>query len=358
MRRLRRLREIFWPTDPTTGIDTASWLAEVRAARPAAVALVVPKWIGVANATTRLFPHVLPLTPMVAPQVAARVARLVIATGVPRVVFGSFTAGMLPLLEALADIRPRIEIYALYHSSLLHQTQNTNWHALQLLMDLARSGRIQRIGFIKAGMAELFRRLGVPATFVCNAVERMPDGPAPLQPGGPHLGIWAVNTAVWQKLPFAMLGAAREIPGARVYMSGGNPRVVEFVQALGLSAEIGDRLPPSEVPGRMSAMHLNLYVTLSECAPMVPLESLSVGVPCLLGPNSHLLEDAPYLHDRLVVPCPDRHELIARYIRRAIAERDEIIEAYRAYLPGYLARSRQSVAELLGLGAVDLRAAA
>ncbi len=90
---------------------------------------------------------------------------------------------------------------------------------------------------------------------------------------------------------------------------------------------------------------------------MVPLESLAVGVPCLFGPNSHLLEDHRYLHERLVVPYPERHEVIARYARRALEERDEIVTAYRAYLPGYLERSRQTIAEFLGVARTELRAA-
>jgi hypothetical protein len=358
MRTLRWLRKALWPADPLAGLDVASWLAEVRAARPEAVALVVPKWIGVTSATSHLFRFVLPIEPMLTRRAAARLAWLLRETGAPRVVFGTFTVGMLPLIDELVQARPQIELFALYHSNLLHQGQETNWQSLRMLMELARSGKLQRIGFVKAGMAELFQRMGIAASFVCNAVYQMPEGPAPVQAGGPHLGIWAVNAAVWQKLPFAMLGAAREIPGARVYMSGGNRRVVEFAGAMGVDAEIRERpFPPSEMPDRMRAMHLNLYVTLSECTPMVPLESLSVGVPCLFGPNSHLLEDHRYLHDRLMVPYPDRHEVIARYIRRALEERDEIIKAYRAYLPRYLDRSRQTLADFLGYRAVVARAA-
>jgi hypothetical protein len=88
---------------------------------------------------------------------------------------------------------------------------------------------------------------------------------------------------------------------------------------------------------------------------MVPLESLAVGVPCLFGPNSHLLQDHPYLHDRLVVPYPDRHEVIAHHAVRALKERAEIIHAYREYLPTALEQSRRSVEEFLELSASESR---
>ena len=101
------------------------------------------------------------------------------------------------------------------------------------------------------------------------------------------------------------------------------------------------------MPRHLSLMHLNLYVTLSECCPMLPLESLSEGVPCLFGPNSHLFEDSAYLHSRLVVPYPERNEVIGHYIRQALSERDDIIAAYRRWAPRYWQRSQESVSAFL-----------
>lgn len=358
MRAVRWLRETLWPADPLRGLDADRWLRETRAARPAAVALVVPKWYGVASATSHLFPCTLPIPPVMTPRAAARVADLLAQSGAPRVVFGAFAPAMLPLVERLSQARPRPELFALYFSSLMQQGERGSWLSLRLLIDLARARTIRRIGFAKAGMAELFQGLGVPSAFVASAVRPAPPGPSTPKPGGPHVGIWAVNAAVWRKLPFAMLAAVRDVPGARVTLSGANRRVAEFAQTLEITAEVHDRpFPPDEMPERLAAMHVNLYVTMSECAPMVPLESLAVGAPCLLGPNSHLLEDDAYLHNRLVVPYPERHEVIARCLRRALEERDQIIAAYRAYLPGYLERSRQTLADFLGLSAAEARAA-
>ena len=68
---------------------------------------------------------------------------------------------------------------------------------------------------------------------------------------------------------------------------------------------------------------------------MLPLESMSVGVPCLVGPTSHLFEDDPWLFERLVVPFPDRADVIADYVGRALRERSEIMPAYCRYIVGY-----------------------
>src|ERR1700722_8139395 len=131
MRGLRRLRETLWPTDPLQRLDVERWLAGVHVRKPSAIALVVPKWYGVTSATANLFPDVLPIPPALTRAAAAKVARVLSDSGVPRVVFGAFASGMLPLVEALA--RTRIEVYALYFSSLMQQGERGSWLSLRLL---------------------------------------------------------------------------------------------------------------------------------------------------------------------------------------------------------------------------------
>ena len=166
-------------------------------------------------------------------------------------------------------------------------------------------------------MAEVFNRQGIPASLVLNAIAKTPQAASSPLPGGPHLGLAAADLAIWRKLPFAMLAAAGEIPGAVVHVAGANDQVEEFARARIDTRIRRQPIPQNEMPKYLSQMHLNLYVTLSECCPMLPLESLAEGVPCLIGPNSHLFEDSPYLLDRLVVRYPDRNEVIAHYIRQA-----------------------------------------
>jgi len=94
-------------------------------------------------------------------------------------------------------------------------------------------------------------------------------------------------------------------------------------------------------------MHVNLYVTLSECSPMLPLESLSAGTPCLIGPTSHLFEDQQYLRSRLVVPYPDRAEIIAKYIEQILEERDQVITEYKKYASGYNEYAKETLTRFL-----------
>lgn len=355
MKKMKRLvRRLMQPwlrlESSVPGIDLARWMEAARSARPPAIALTNPHWKGVTSATRNLFPMSLPVNDDLVPRTAQQLADRLAETGVRRIVISGLPWTYLHLIDALRRRHPQIECRIFWLGSLMQSGEQTNWKAFCQVNRLAREGAICKVGFAKSGMAELMQGLGIRSSFVLSAIDRMPVAASEPDAGGPHLGVWAVNMKVWRKTPFAMLAAAREIPGAKLHLSGGNKRVAEYVRELGLVAEMREKaIPAADMPAHLMRMHLNLYVTLSECCPMLPLESLAEGVPCLLGPSSHLFEDDPYLFSRLVVPFPDRHEVIARYLRQALEERDEIVAAYRRYLPGYLERTDESLAEFLDL---------
>jgi hypothetical protein len=88
---------------------------------------------------------------------------------------------------------------------------------------------------------------------------------------------------------------------------------------------------------------------------MLPLESMQLGVPCLIGPTSHLFEDNPFLFERLVVPFPERADVIAASLRRVLDERRDIIAEYRRYIPDYNRRAAASVASWFAMTDSQLR---
>ena len=119
-------------------------------------------------------------------------------------------------------------------------------------------------------------------------------------------------------------------------------RALEYAAYLGIRMGAYSRvpLPPEQLLAAIQRTHVSMYVTFSECCPMLPLESLSVGVPCLTGPTSHLFEDDELLRERLIVPFPDRAEVIAKYAERAAADREAIVARYAQYAVAYNAKAR------------------
>lgn len=70
----------------------------------------------------------------------------------------------------------------------------------------------------------------------------------------------------------------------------------------------------------MAQNDVNLYVTFTECSPVVPLESLEMGVPCITGNNHHYFKDSK-LYDYLVVKSEDDINEIAQKIKLCLEKR-------------------------------------
>ena len=73
----------------------------------------------------------------------------------------------------------------------------------------------------------------------------------------------------------------------------------------------------------LAAMDITLNVTLSECHPMLPMESYRLGVPCLMSRTSDLFIDAPDLYELTTVDQADNPEAIAGAAARLLEQRSE-----------------------------------
>jgi hypothetical protein len=336
---------------PTFSPEEQTWLEHVTAHRPAAIAVLNPEWRGVRRSTIELFPYHRFIDDDLDATRAEHQARLLLESGCERIVISAFPDSYIHLVRSLHRLAPRLKIFSFWHGNFTQLHEDHEWNVFRLVEQLCREGVIYKWGFTQQGMAQVMAATGLRTAFVMNMVRQIPMAPAPPPKGGPYLGIWAIEP-IWRKSPYATLAAVRMIAGACVFGSGCHPRSVEFARLLDLNARLRSApIPQSQMPEVLARMHLNLYITLSECTPMLPLESLSVGVPCLIGPTSHLFEDDEYLYARLVVPSPDRALVIARHIEQALAERDQIVAAYIRYAPGYNARALQSVRDFLELSA-------
>jgi hypothetical protein len=308
-----------------------------------------PDWHGILASATQLYGNVLTIPDTLDAGSSKHYAEMIIESGCPSVTIQGFPNTYRYLVKALAKARPSLPIYAIYHGNFLHFREDYDWNSFTAIKSLHEEGLIAKVGFVKKGMAEVLTRTGMKASFIMNIVRETPDGPSqPLDPGL-HVGIWGQPDWSWKKSPYAMVASLCLVRGATAHCYNVSRRVQDFGDLLKIPGEyIAGSMPHARVMETMARMHVNLYVSLTECAPMLPLESLSVGSPCLLGPTSHYFTDNEYLHKRLVVAYPDNAEVIAERVQCALEERNEIIQAYREYAPDYNRRAFQALSEFLG----------
>lgn len=332
-------------------LDTL-WIEKMLSHSNEVVSVLHPNWLGIKSSNQEMFDNSYYIDDSVTEASARYYCHLFQAAGIRKLVIQGFPLSYSHFIDTLRKDAPQISIYAIWHGSFMQSGEDVNWRAFQALLTYARNGQIAKIGFVKEGMAEVLNKYGARTGFVMNLVQRIPDAPSfPItEVGNSKLGLWNTNGSAWRKLPFAMIAAAGTVSGCTLHISGADKRIRAFTSLLGVQNVVSDTpiLQP-EMPLRLAEMHLNLYVTLSECAPMLPLESLSVGVPCLFGPNSHYFRDNQFLHSRLVVPYPDSAHMIAKYIERALEERSEIIREYIRYAPDYNVRAKQTLINFLDM---------
>ncbi|MEM9761975.1 MAG: hypothetical protein AAF968_05615 [Pseudomonadota bacterium] len=335
------------------------------------LALYVPRWRGVALSTETLFTQTLPL-PLgledhpdeIAPEDITLFADVLIQSRIRHFVVSGGDLFYLAIIRAVQDRAPDRRFDLLWHSNFLQMSEPHDWNLLRHWLQALRDGRVTRVGVVKAGLERWFAALGIDAVHIPNVVplpaeaQRDPgrlSGPAvpPAQARrpaeNPLLGLWLSGSSPYRKTPLAALAATTMIPGARLRAAGLDEAARRFVSDAQVPFE---RLWPSPLPRmmlhrQMRETDLTLYVTLSECSPMLPLESFSLGVPCLVGPASDLFRDHAALREHLVVDRPLSPTAIAEKAVAALAARDAILDHYAEYHAALSARSREQVEALV-----------
>ncbi len=322
--------------------------AELQIKNPTPLSINQPEWKGILASASGLFDNIYFVPDNLDEQRARYYAELFSDAKPPSITIQGFPISYYHLVKEIKKIAPRIPIFAIWHGNFLHTKEDYDWASFRLLKALYEDGDIAKVGFVKKGMAEVMASTGIKSAFIMNIVRRIPDAPSRPLAGGYHIGIWGQPDWSWKKPPYAMLASLKLVPKSVGHLYYVSLRAEEFGRLMNIKAEYHfDPVPQAQVQDTLVKMHVNLYVTLSECAPMLPLESLSMGSPCLLGPTSHYFIDHDYLYKRLVVPFPDNAETIAQYTKRSLEERDEIISAYRDYAPVYNQRALEALANFL-----------
>lgn len=323
-------------------------LARLEAFRPGEpIAIAHPDWLGIRSSAAQMFEHLLcvgdDVTPAYARLLALRLAELKPSA----VVCQGFPYTYQYLVEALCRHASDVPLYVVWHGTFMQASEDYAWRSFRLVCALQRQGKIRRVGCVKRGQDEVLRHNGIDAGYLLNGYRQVPSGASQVPAGPIRLGIWSISE-LKHKPPYEMLAAASMIDNAMVVGSVASPRMREFCQEFGIAYDfVGAMVPQEQMPRHLATCHVNLYVTLNECAPMLPLESFAAGVPCIVGPNTPYFEDDSYLRQMLVVRVPDDAEEIAARIKGVLLERDEVMKAYRAYALRHNAVAAETITRFL-----------
>lgn len=318
-----------------------------------------PRWMGVTSATKELFENLVPLQGTYTASQVDLIAKKISELNINQVIFSAFEFGFDNLARKIKQLEPDIKIKLFWHSS--HSQINgqlvdaMNWKTNLKVIKLHREGIIDVFGTCKESLVNFYKSQGFKTAFIQNTVrldtnlkKEITNIKKENVDKKIKIGLYAAGMD-WRKNMFNQIAGASLVENAVVDSVPLNFEGQVFASKIGLEMTGLDKgVKREELLKRMASNNINLYVTFSECAPMLPIESMEVGTICLTGNNHHYFKNTE-LENYLVVTREDDVVAIADKIKYALENKEEIFKLYKAWKENYDIISKKSVQEFLDM---------
>lgn len=225
-----------------------------------------------------------------------------------------------------------------------------------MIINLHKQGIIDVMGTCKESLVNFYKSQGYKTAFLNNTVvlndemkKRIENKKKNIQNTDKlKLGLYSAGTD-WRKNTYNQVMAASLFKNATLEVI---PLRYEF-QKIAYKNDLNiigsdSHLKREDLLLEMAKNDITLYVTFSECAPMLPIESLEVGTICITGNNHHYFDNTK-LYDYLVVEREDDVMAIYEKINYALEHKDEIFKLYKEWKKSNDKRTKKSVEEFLNM---------
>lgn len=309
-----------------------------------------PECIGIMNATKEIFDNTIPLVEIFNKKEIEDIAEELSKSNIKQIIFATQAHGYKALAEKIKEKNSKIIIKFMWHGSHSLFVNRDEEYFLESILDLEKRGIVTSIGFLKESMAKYYSLKGYNSYFVMNTVNTIKEAKSDIKRDEIKVGIYSSGDR-WEKNTYNQLSACSlvdkniivdSIPATELFKSYCKLMNIKYVEDLKTSVS------RDELVDRMSKNTINLYVTFTECAPMIPLESMQVGVPCIVGDNNHYFTNTN-LEKYLVVKSEDSIDEIAEKMKLCIENRDEIMRLYKEWKKEYDLKSKESVNRFLSI---------
>ena len=312
-----------------------------------------PNWMGVTSATKELFTNLVPLQELNSNSDVDRVVQKILELNPKQIIFSAFADGWEKLARKIREKRPQIKIKSFWHGSHSQVVDEINWRTNTHVINLHKEGVIDVMGTCKESLLNFYLSQGYKAAFLKNTVrldEELLNEVKGAKEANKNknlkIGLYAAGLD-WRKNMYTQMAAASLYDNAIIDSLPLSYESEAFMSKFKIGLE-GQRkgVPRKELLKRMSLNDINLYVTFSECAPMLPIESMEVGTLCISGNNHHYFKNTA-LEEYLIVNREDDVIAIKEKIDYALENKDKIFELYNSWKQNYDQESLDSVQEFL-----------
>lgn len=305
-------------------------------------------FVGVTSSTKELFENTIDLRELYRRKDIKKIGNAIIKNNINQVIFSALSENDDKLILYLKKKKKKIEIKVLWHGSNSQIHDKYGWERNKEIIALLRKKKITTFATCKESLEKFYLHQNLNTTFITNKVDVNIDiEKKEKKSSETRIGLYAANCDDWRKNMFSQLAAASLIENAVVDMVPLNDKAIKFAKTLNLKIE-GEKKPlkREDLIKRMSQNDLNLYVTFSECSPMLPLESLEVEVPCITGNNHHYFKNNE-LEKYLVVNNESNPEEIKCKIELCLKNKNKIIKEYKELSEENKKKSKNQVEKFL-----------
>ena len=288
-----------------------------------------PTWLGVAASTIGLFENIVPLEHIYDKKDIRKIANIIVENRIKSVIFSQICAGWTDTIEQLKKINPKIVIKVIWHGNCYEYFSDFTWNLNKKVMNLYKQGKVDCFAFVRSTMYEFYKKLGMKSYYLQNNVHKnrieeiQHDENEKIK-----IGIYNADTRELKNI-YTALSAMKLVPNAVADVVPINKGAKEFADMIQLEVtSIDDYIPNEELMKRIQKNSINIYPTFTENAPMFPLESFEMGVPCLLGNNNDYFvgtklgeyvilkreDDAKYIKDKIIEVLEHKKEVMELYV--------------------------------------------
>lgn len=287
-------------------------------------------WLGVTSATKELFKNLVDCGEIYRKKDIKGIGNIILDSNINQIIFSSFAIGWKDLAIYLKKHDKNIMIKTYWHGSHSQVLDKYGWQRNKEIIELYNKKIVDVMGTCKESLVNFYKNAGYDTQFLTNKVTLKKNNKEEKK-DKVVIGLYAAKCDDWRKNMFSQMAAVSLIGDAIIDMVPLNETALEFAKILNVRIKgTNEPLPREKLIDRMSKNSLNLYVTYSECAPMLPLESMEMGTVCITGNNHHYFKNNE-LEKYLVINNEEDVKEINEKIQLAMKNTKKILKLYNDF---------------------------
>ena len=306
-----------------------------------------PTWLGVAASTFGLFKNYIPLEHVYKKKDITKIAKTIVDCNIKTVIFSQVCDGWTSIIEEIKRFNSDIKIKVIWHGNCYEYFIDFTWNLNKEVMKLYKQKKIDSFGFVRSTMYEFYKKCGFKSFYLQNNVYKENNGKiAENHNEKIRIGIYNADSRELKNI-YTALSAMKLVPNAMADIVPINEGAKKFLEILKLDAtSINDYISNEELMKRIQKNDINIYPTFTENAPMFPLESFEMGVPCLLGNNNDYFVGTK-LGEYIILEREDDAIYIKDKIMTALKNKEEIMQLYQAWKKDFNIKCNKLVEEFV-----------